>query len=325
MISGLMLGDASTAGTSARPDRPHVKPARTGLAYDPLFLEHWLEPGHPESPQRFSRIMESLAQHGLLQKTIGIKPLDQVEPQVLHIHTDAHLASVRRRYGHSHKVAMTAAAAGVAAIDAVCKGRLDNAFCVTRPPGHHALNTGKERGFCFYNTVAIAARHAQVAYGLERILIVDWDYHHGNGTEAAFYEDPSVLFFSTHDHRAYPGTGDPRRRGAGKGEGYNVNVHLDCGADDRDILTAFDRYLLPTLKSFSPDLVVVSAGFDSRKDDTLGCFDITDDGFVALTKMVMDIADRHCKGRLVSVLEGGYNLPGLAKSATVHVKTLTGA
>jgi len=289
---------------------------------DPLFVEHWLEEGHPESPARYRAVIAGLEQGGLLAKTAALAPATDVDPAVLAVHTQEHLRQIRGLYGRSHEVALRAVGAGIAGVRAVCDGGAARVFCATRPPGHHALNTGREEGFCFYNTVAIAARYAQKQYGLGKILIVDWDYHHGNGTEAAFYEDPSVLFFSTHDARAYPRTGSPARKGEGRGRGYNINVHLDCGAQDADIIAAFERFLLPAAHRFRPDLVLVSAGFDSRKDDLLGCFDITDDGFTRLTRIVRELADEHCGGRLVSLLEGGYSLPGLAASATAHVAAL---
>jgi acetoin utilization deacetylase AcuC-like enzyme len=186
------------------------------------------------------------------------------------------------------------------------------------------LNTGREEGFCYYNTIAIAARYAQKQYGFKKILIIDWDYHHGNATEAMFYDDPSVLYFSTHDQFAYPGTGDPAKKGIGKGLGFNINVHLPCGTDDKKIIDVYKSILLPAAEKFEPDMILISAGFDSREEDLLGCFDITDAAYVTMTKIVMKIAEKHCDGRVVSMLEGGYNLQGIAKAVTVHIKTLLG-
>ncbi len=328
--AGLVLsGAVSTAGlTSEQPPgrgtrpAPRPKTSRTGIAHDPSFLEHWIAQGHPESPHRLVAIVERLKRDGLLEKTERIELIDNAEPHILRIHTAGHVAAIKKRHPEAHKAAVAAVSAGIAATDVVCKGGLDNAFCAIRPPGHHALNTGREEGFCFYNTVAVAARYAQRVHGLEKILIADWDYHHGNGTEAAFYDDPSVLFFSTHDQHAYPRTGDPNRIGIGEGKGYNVNVHLDCGATDRDVLSAFTDRLLPAAEAFKPDLVLISAGFDSRKDDTLGCFAVSDAGFAELTKMMTDFAARHCEKRLVSVLEGGYRLQGLASAVAAHVEAL---
>jgi acetoin utilization deacetylase AcuC-like enzyme len=196
-------------------------------------------------------------------------------------------------------------------------------FVLLAPPGHHAMNTGQEEGFCYYNHIAIAARYAQQVYKLKKILIIDWDYHHGNGTEWAFYSDPSVLFFSTHDMNNYPGTGSPARTGEGDGVGFNINVHLKCGATDDDIIKAFKDNLLPAADDFKPDLILISAGFDSRQDDLLGCHKITDKGFTQLTHIVKSIAANHCDGKIVSLLEGGYNIEGNASAVVAHVEALT--
>ncbi len=295
---------------------------RTGFVFDRIYLEHWLEPGHPESPQRLESIMALMEKTGLLNKVVRLNPLSDVLPYIYQIHTQDHVRNIQSRYGHSHKVAIAAVGGALAAVQAVCQGRIRNAFCAIRPPGHHASNTGREEGFCFYNNVTVAARYAQQVFHLEKILIIDWDYHHGNGTEALFYTDPSVLYFSTHDFYAYPGTGDPERIGEGAGKGYNINVHLDCGATDEDIINVYKEKLLPAAHQFKPDMILISAGFDSRKDDLLGCFRITDEGFITLTKIIMMLADEYCNGSVVSVLEGGYNLDGLASAVVAHVKTL---
>lgn len=296
----------------------------TGFVYDDLFLEYWLEEGHPESPDRLRSIMELLQQSGLLQDLIRIQPKKDILTELALVHTAEHVHALKTKREQSNKVALAVVGGILAATDEVCSGRLKNTFCATRPPGHHARNTGKVEGFCFYNGVAIAARYAQENYGLKKILIVDWDYHHGDGTEAFFYSDPSVLFFSTHDYYAYPGTGNPVRIGEGAGKGLNINVHLDCHCTDKDIISAFNEKLLPAVNRFKPDLILISAGFDSRQDDLLGCFDITDDGYRHITTMVMQLAEQYCDGRIVSVLEGGYNLEGLASAVKVHVETLQG-
>ena len=299
-----------------------LKKQPTGLVYDDFFLQYWLEEGHPESPDRLRSIMKLMKHSGLLSHLTQIQTRVDVLADLSRIHTAAHVHALKIEYGKSNDVALAVVAGILAATDEVCRGSLRNAFCVTRPPGHHARNTGKVEGFCFYNGVAVAARYAQEKYGLKKILIVDWDYHHGNGTEAFFYSDPSVLYFSTHDYFAYPGTGDPAKVGEGAGKGFNINVHLDCKSTDEDIIAAFNEKLLPAANRFKPDLILISAGFDSRQDDLLGCFDITDEGYQQITMMVMQLAGQYCDGRLVSVLEGGYNLDGLATAVTSHVKTL---
>jgi acetoin utilization deacetylase AcuC-like enzyme len=227
-----------------------------------------------------------------------------------------------RRIDVTGPVAELAVAGALGAVDAVARGQVKNAFCAARPPGHHANNTGREEGFCFYSNAAIAARYAQRVHGFERVLIIDWDYHHGNGTQNAFYDDPSVIIISTHDWQAYPGTGDPSLTGERDGSGLNINAHLDCGSNDLDMLRHWDSKLLPAVSRFRPDFIIVSAGFDSRQDDLLGCFDLTDDVFRRMTRTAMDLAEDYTGGRLVSLLEGGYNVEGNALAAAAHVETL---
>jgi len=251
-----------------------------------------------------------------------VSPKEDCEQWLSLVHSQQHIDSIKSKQAQTHEHALLATAGVLATVDALFSGQIDNAFCASRPPGHHARDTGKEEGFCYYNHVAIAARYAQKHYNIEKVLIVDWDFHHGNGTEWAFYSDPTVLYFSTHDMFAYPGTGSPSKRGKGAGEGFNINVHLDCGATDMDIIQAFQEQLLPVMDEFSPELIIISAGFDSRQDDLLGCHNITDQGFVALTGIIKSIADKHCEGRIISVLEGGYNIQGNASAVTAHIKSL---
>ncbi len=295
---------------------------QTGLVLDDHFKHHHISPNHPESPDRYYAIKKEFSEQDLFAKTVRIKPLGDVDNELRLIHTEEHIKSIRKTDAKTHRNASLATGGVLAAIDQVCSGKLKNAFCATRPPGHHARNTGKEEGFCYYNHVAIAARYAQKKYQVKKILIVDWDYHHGNGTEEAFYRDQNVLFFSTHDYYAYPGTGDPEKKGEGTGKGLNINVHLDCGAGDNEIIQAFETQLIPAAEKFKPDLILISSGFDSRVDDLLGCHKVTDEGFAQLTSMVMVLAETYCQGRLVSVLEGGYNIRGNAKAAAAHVSAL---
>jgi acetoin utilization deacetylase AcuC-like enzyme len=207
------------------------------------------------------------------------------------------------------------------AVDAVVPGSARNAFCAVRPPGHHAT-PNRGMGFCLFNNVAVAARHAQRKHGLERVLIVDWDVHHGNGTQDIFYSDPSVFFFSTHQWPLYPGTGRADETGEGAGLGTTMNYPFPAGAGRAEILGAVRNSLLPAAERFHPDLVLISAGFDSRIGDPLGRFTLTDGDFADLTRAAMEIADRYAGGRVVSVLEGGYSPEGLARAAAAHVETL---
>jgi acetoin utilization deacetylase AcuC-like enzyme len=296
----------------------------SGLVFDERYLDHVLEPGHPESPSRLRAIGRKLAETGLRDHFVPIAPVSDPFPHIAAIHTPGHVESVRD-IPVTGSIAALAVAGALAAVDAVCEGRVANAFCAVRPPGHHAHNQGEEEGFCFYNNVAIAARYAQRKHGCAKVLIIDWDYHHGNATEDSFYADPSVLFFSTHKWRTYPGTGDPSRRGSGDGYGYTINVDLGAGAEDRDILKAWDEKLLPAAEAFRPDLVLISAGFDSRKDDYLGDFRIGDDAFRRMTRMARQLASIAGGGKVVSLLEGGYNPQGLADGVAAHLEELLAA
>ena len=298
---------------------------KTGFVYDDRYLDHVLpqrrgEP-HPERPLRLRKIREIFAARGLDQELTPIPLLSDPIPAIRRHHTPAHVEAVRS-IAVTGPVAGLAVAGALGAVDAVAHGDVRNAFCAIRPPGHHANNTGREEGFCFYSNAAIAARYAQEVHGFEKILIIDWDYHHGNATQNAFYSDPSVLFFSAHDWQAYPGTGDPSLSGERDGMGLNINVHLDCGSKDVDMLRQWDTTLLPAVSRFRPDFIILSAGFDSRKDDLLGCFDLTDEAFRRMTRISMALADDYCGGRVVSLLEGGYNVDGLALASAAHVETL---
>jgi acetoin utilization deacetylase AcuC-like enzyme len=214
------------------------------------------------------------------------------------------------------------AAGGVlSAVDAVMTGKVKNAFCAVRPPGHHATLT-RGMGFCIFNNVAIAARYVQKQYGVQRVLIVDQDYHHGNGTQEIFYDDGSVFYFSTHHFGAYPGTGAAAETGRGKGAGKILNVPLPPGTGDAPFLQAFDTKLAPAARAFKPEFILISAGFDAMRNDVLGHFDVTPSGFAAVARVVVDLANELCQGRVVSVLEGGYRLDGLAQSVTAHIKVL---
>ncbi|MGI9625408.1 MAG: histone deacetylase family protein [Longimicrobiales bacterium] len=303
------------------------QPSGTGLVYDPRYLDHVLPlrrgETHPERPERLIRMMEVFEERGLDRELTALPVVSDPIPAIRAHHTSEHVDSVRR-IDVTGSVAELAVAGALGAVDAVAEGRVKNAFCASRPPGHHANNTGAEEGFCFYSNAAIATRYAQRVHGFERVLIIDWDYHHGNATQNAFYDDPSVLFFSTHDWQAYPGTGDPSLTGDGDGAGLNINAHLECGSRDIDMLRHWDAKLLSAASSFRPDFIVVSAGFDSRREDLLGCFDLTDDVFRRMTRTTMDLADDFTGGRLVSLLEGGYNVEGNARAAAAHVETLLG-
>jgi len=217
--------------------------------------------------------------------------------------------------------ALAAAGAVVSGVDAVMGGKAQRAFCAVRPPGHHA-SASRGMGFCLFNNVAIGARYARRKYGAERILIADWDVHHGNGTQEVFWSDGSVLFFDTHQHPWYPGTGAPAETGEGKARGLIFNRPFPSGSGRAQVLGAFREALVPAAERFKPDLVMISAGFDSRLGDPLGEFTLTDQDFAELTDIAVGIARQYAGGRVVSVLEGGYALQGLSLGVTAHVSRL---
>jgi len=313
--------------------------AQTGLIFDDIYLRHLSgNTGHPERPERLEAIRHGLEGAGLFQALHRVEARPATELELALAHSSAYLALVRRELSDlkrlaelstgdtlvspgSFEAAMFAAGGALEAVDAVMTGKIKTAFCAVRPPGHHATRA-RGMGFCIFNNVAVAARHVQQAHGLKRVLIVDWDYHHGNGTQDIFYEDGSVLYFSTHHFGAYPGTGHPSETGAGKGAGTTLNVPLPPGAGDGEILAAFENKLVPAAQRFRPDFILISAGFDGMRNDPLGCFDITPQGFAALTRAVAALADEFCQGRIVSVLEGGYRLEGLSESVIAHVTAL---
>jgi acetoin utilization deacetylase AcuC-like enzyme len=312
---------------------------RTGIVFDEAFARHDPGPGHPESPARYAALAEALRRARLLDSLVRLPSREAADDQIHLAHTRQYMEIVRhdaaRGAGvlstgdtalgeHTLQVARLAAGSAIAAVDAVFTGKVRNAFAAVRPPGHHAT-ARRGMGFCVFNNVAIAARYARAKYGVDRVLIADWDVHHGNGTQEIFYEDPAVFFFSTHQSPWYPGTGAADETGEGAGRGTTLNCPFAAGAGHAEIAGAFRRKLMPAAEAFKPDLVLISAGFDSRKGDPLGRFQLKDGDFAELTSVMLEIADRHAAGRLVSVLEGGYNLTGLASAAVAHIEALRAA
>ncbi|MFI5377953.1 MAG: histone deacetylase [Tepidisphaerales bacterium] len=309
---------------------------RTGLMYGPVYLEHQTSKGHPERPERLEAIVKQLKDSGLWEQLVLIEPRDAGLEWLATIHSPQYVQRVKLACERgdalldsadvpiskeSYAVAVKAAGGVLSAVDAVMDRKAANAFCAVRPPGHHAL-ADRAMGFCIFDNIAVAARYIQKKHKLAKVLIVDWDVHHGNGTQAAFYDDPTVFYFSIHRSPFYPGSGAAMEKGRGKGEGFTLNVPMAQGAGDADYIAAVKGKLIPAANAFKPDFVLVSAGFDAHEDDPLGGMKLTSRGYAELTRIVKEIAREHCAGRLVSVLEGGYDLRGLATSVEAHIRVL---
>ena len=311
----------------------------TGLVYHPAYLDHDMGAGHPESPNRLRAILQQLERSGTAGRVKKIEPRKAEDEWITQIHSPSYLAALNTHQPASGRVALDAdtsmspgslsaaylaAGGALAGVDAIMRGDVEHAFCAVRPPGHHA-ETARAMGFCLFNNVAIAARYVQKKYSLSRVLIVDWDVHHGNGTQHSFEQDPSILFFSTHQYPHYPGTGRATERGIGAGEGFTINVPMDAGDGDDEYHAIFLNVLLPAAEAFKPDFVIVSAGFDAHRDDPLANMGLTEAGYSDLTGLVVGLAKRHAQGRLLSALEGGYNLTALGASVDAHLKVLLAA
>jgi acetoin utilization deacetylase AcuC-like enzyme len=305
---------------------------RTGFVYDPLFLEHRPPPGHPERPERLTVLIEHLRRTELWGRLVHLVPRPCSVEDIARVHSRDHIATVERvcRNGggmvdegdthvsrRSFDVALLASGAVTTAIDALLDGEVDAAFCAVRPPGHHAKRTNP-MGFCLFNNIAVGAAYARERRGIERVAILDWDVHHGNGTQHLFEADSTVLFISLHQYPFYPGTGRASERGRGEGEGVTINIPLPAGSGEERYRAAFDAEVLPALRKFSPGLLLISAGFDAHREDPLAEMMLEDQSYFRFTALVGGIAP------IVSVLEGGYSLNALARSVEAHLHALTG-
>lgn len=297
---------------------------KVGIFLDKLYVDHDNGMGHPESPERILAIADMLNATGIGDEVIRIQPRDAAKEEITLVHEPAYFDKILATRGRprvfldpdtstcpvSFDSAVRAAGAMLSGIESVMKGEIDIAFPMVRPPGHHA-ERDRAMGFCIFNNVAIGAAYAVKSYGLRRILIVDWDLHHGNGTQNMFYNSSEVLYFSAHQYPYYPGTGAIKEAGSGEGEGYTVNVPLSAGMGDAEYIKIFFEILKPVIEQYKPEFILVSAGFDTYFKDPLGGMKVTPEGFAKMTRFLKEMSETHCGGKIVFILEGGYNLDGI--------------
>lgn len=309
---------------------------KVGLVYAPIYLEH--DTGsHVENSQRLVAMMSHLEETGTKERLSLFAPRQASTEEVLMVHDPAYVSLIRseaERGGgwldpdtlmcpRSFEVALYAAGGLLTALEAVMGGEVESAFALVRPPGHHAVHN-RAMGFCLFNNVAIAAKFALANFGLERVLIADFDVHHGNGTQDTFYADPRVLYFSTHQYPFYPGTGSSGEVGTGAGKGFTVNFPMTAGWGDEEYLRAFDEVLVPVARRFRPQLILVSAGFDSHWADRLAMMQVSVSGLAEMVKILRNLAGELCQGRLVLTLEGGYDLQVAASAVRATFDVLQG-
>ena len=297
---------------------------RTAVFRSDLFMEHDPGPGHPESSDRLAVLNDMLAEDAIREKVLFPDFSRAVDDVLALNHTRAHIERVAATAGKTYatldpdthtsplsfEAASLAAGAVVKGVEMLAAGEIDNGFALVRPPGHHAEHD-RTSGFCLFNNIAVGARYGIEKLGMQRVLVADWDLHHGNGTMHSFYDTDSVLYFSSHQYPYFPGTGAVSQTGSGAGEGYTINVPLHGGQDDRAFAVIMNRLLVPVARQYKPDCILVSAGFDIYYGDPLGTMSVTAEGFAFLTRIFQGLADELCGGRLLLVLEGGYNLKGL--------------
>ena len=313
-----------------------MKKSSTGLIFSERFTHHNTGHNHPERPARVSFVYEFLKKSDIFKELTLISPKPATLKQIKSVHDKYYIERVERAClkgehlldsvdtaisAESFRVALLAAGGVIQLTDAVMTERIRNGFALLRPPGHHA-ERDKALGFCIFNNVAIAAKHLQEKYGLKRILIIDWDVHHGNGTQHTFEEDPSVLFFSVHQYPYYPGTGPENEIGRGAGEGFILNVPLKAGSGDSEYRHVFEEILYPKATAFKPEFILISAGFDAHQDDPLAHMNLSDEMYGFFTDIALKIAQASGHERIVSVLEGGYNLNAISRSIYIHLKHL---
>ncbi|RKU13165.1 histone deacetylase [Candidatus Poribacteria bacterium] len=311
-------------------------PQKTAFIYHPDYLNHDTGPEHPERPDRLRVCLAALQQSDVWEQLHHIDPTPASIEQIAYAHKPGYSDHIRQSceaeipltydtiVGHeSYDIALLSTGGVLCAAEAVVTKKVKNAFALVRPPGHHAT-PGQSMGFCLFNNIAVTARYLQREHGVGKVAIVDWDVHHGNGTQDIFYEDASVFFFSIHQSPLYPGTGSRYEQGSGKARGTTLNVPMPPGSGDSEYIAVFEDVLIPALHGFSPEFILISAGFDAHYLDPLAHIDITAEGFAKLTDLVLNVAEEIASGNVVSALEGGYSLKGVSESVVAHVERLVG-
>ncbi len=307
---------------------------KVGLVTDDVCLLH-THPGHPEHAGRLQAVLNMISESGLEEELVSLEAREATREELERNHHPKYVENIvslkltttrlvdADTYvtPDSPRAALVAYGAGLTAVERVLSGELERAFVAVRPPGHHA-EYGKAMGFCIFNNIAGAAHHAKAVGGVERVAIIDFDVHHGNGTQWAFYQDPTVHFTSWHQYPFYPGTGAANQRGKGDGEGFTLNIPLEATTTGEEALRRLEPAWSKAMEAFKPELILISAGFDAHKDDPLAAIELEDRDFYQVTKLITEIADRFCSGRIVSFLEGGYDLAALARSCRLHLEAL---
>ena len=320
--------------------KPEPEAFRTAIIYDDVFLEHDTGPGFPEHADRLRRLTKHLKEHPVSTRLLWVAPNEAIDPVpwIKAIHDHEYVVDLKRASEagekqmqgsadtpiskRTYEVAAKAVAGSLTAVDLVMEGRVNNAFAALRPPGHHAM-PAKAKGFCFFANAAIAARYAQEHHKLERVMIVDWDVHHGDGTQMIFLEDPSVYVFSAHQYPFYPGpSGSPEITGTGAGKGTNLNVPLAAGSGDEAVIKAFRTQLTDAFREFKPQLLIISAGFDAHEADPLGALGWSSDVYAELTEILRALCREQGHERIVSLLEGGYSERGITEGVRRHIEAL---
>ena len=308
---------------------------KTGYISDPFYLKHKNEP-HPENPGRLNAIQKNIESSKYYNNLTLIQPRKATVEDIAKVHGTGYIRSVEDscRNGvrnldadtvissDSYQAALLSAGAGLEALDKILEGTVGNAFCAVRPPGHHA-EQNKAMGFCLFNNVGVIARYAQDVKKLEKVFIFDWDVHHGNGTQHSFYKDSSIYYSSIHQYPFYPGTGGVDETGTGDGLGSNLNLPMRAYSCDTDYINIIEHKLIPVIQKFNPDLIIISAGFDAHENDPLAQINLSTDCYGKMTQKLMEIANDVCNGRILSMLEGGYDYSALADSVQLHVETLS--